>query len=196
VLTDRRQPETKEIAAMTTIDDAAIQDHDVPLVPRPLSDDYDQDFWRRTPTHSGRPDPTDPTDLVQLWGHCAHFCDVTDDVRTDGLTVTEHGPWCRTNVPVFIDAYDAGTGQRLHLDTAVVAPYLHGTYHRTAIWRRPRREQQVQLTLIDGDGVEQVVNVSVGDALRLAAGLTRACAVADRLDQDLNGAKSRRAGGR
>lgn len=177
---------------MTTIDDPATFESDA-LVPRPLSDDYEEDGWRHPTTHTGQPDPTDPTDLVQLWGHCADFCYVTDDHRTDGLTVTEHGPWCRSQAMVFTDAHDAGTGRSLHLTTEVAAPYLHGTYHRTAIWRRPRRNQ-VQITVTDSDGAEQVISVGVGDALRLAAGLTRACAVADRLDQDLNGAKARRAG--
>ena len=180
---------------MTSTENITTHEHGA-LVPLPLSDNYDEDWPCRRPTHTGPPDAADPTDLIQAWGHCADFCDVTDDVRTDGLTVTEHGPWCRSQSTVLIDAYDEGTGQRLLLTTASAAPYLPGTYHRTATWRRPYREQQVQLSLMDENDGERVVNVSVGDALRLAAGLTRACAVADRLDQDLNGAKAHRDGRR
>ena len=59
------------------------------------------------------------------------------------------------------------------------------------MWQRPAHEEQVQLTITGDDG-ERVITVSVGDALRLAAALTRACAVADRLDQDFNDARARR----
>jgi hypothetical protein len=174
-----------------------IHDHDeqdvVPLVPQPLSDDYDRRHLFAEPTHDGRPDPADPTDLIQVWGHCADFCAVTDDARTDGLTVAEHGPWCQSRTAAAIDSQDAKTGQHLRLYAAVARSYLHGTYHRTADWYR-LREEQVQLTLMDGDDVVRVVNVRVGDALRLAAGLTRACAVADLHDQDFQGKTRRQEG--
>ena len=88
---------------------------DATLVPRPLSDTYDDNWWRQKPTHTGQPDPADSTDVVQLWGHCANFCEETDNSRTDGLTVTEHGPWCRSTSVVFLDGRDPETGSGAHL---------------------------------------------------------------------------------
>ncbi len=174
---------------MTTIHDHRSQDA-IALVPLPLSDDYDHDWYRHPSGRTGPPDPTDPTDLAQVWGHCADFCIATDDVRTDGLTVAEHGLWCTSRGTELIDSRDAETGRRVSLHASVVRPYLHGTYHRTAVWRRPHHEQ-VQLTF-DDDDVTRVVNLDVGDALRLAAALTQVCAVADRLDRDFNDARRQR----
>ncbi len=169
----------------------------VPLVPQPLSDAYASD-WRRLlapGTHTGRPDPADPTDTIQLWGHCESFCDAVDAVRTDGLTVAEHGPWCRSLPIASVDVHDVATGRCLGLQAAAVRPYRHGTYHRADIWRS-QGYAEVQLTLFDGDDCLQVVNLIVGDALRLAAGLTRAGEVADRRDLDFNAAKAERAADR
>jgi hypothetical protein len=180
---------------MTTTENAPVAS-DAPLVPQPLSNEYDPNWHRWSlPARSGRPDPCDHTDLVQLWGHCTDFCDATDDPRTEGLTVAEHrGSWCTSQAIASIDGQDTDTSQRLALHVEVARPYLHGTYHRTAVWRSRHHEVQVQLTLSDGDDVLRVVNVDVGDALRLAAALTRAAAVADRLDRDFSDAKARRNG--
>lgn len=175
---------------MTTIQDQAY--NDFTPVPTPLSDHYDTRHPILEPRRSGPPDPSDPTDVVQLWGHCADFCNEIDDARTDGLTVTEHGLWCISRATAYTDGRDAESGRRLNLRATVVRPYLHGTYHRTAVWHRHPDTERVQLEITDGDDLVAVVNIEVGNALRLAAGLTRAAEVADGRDHDFNEAKSRR----
>lgn len=90
-----------------------------PLVPLPLSDDYDHD-WMSKP---------DPEDTTQIWGHCADFCESTDSRQTSGLTVAEHGVWCQSTSTVWIDATDVRSTSVL-MSTAEARCYTHGTYRR------------------------------------------------------------------
>lgn len=173
------------------------------LVPLPLSDDYDHSWPPKPSTHTGTPDPADPSDVVDMWGHCARFCESSDSSQTSGLTVGEHGVWCKSASSIFVTGTDL-VGERADIGVQIAEPYLHGTYHRADVWASHARRTSIHVDVtnsgVTGDDASydqtRTFDISVGDARRLAAGLLRAADVADRLDHDLAGAKARRASGR
>lgn len=150
------------------------------LVPRPLSDDYPTD-----------PDPTH--DTIGMWGYCAEYCMSSDDQRTNGLTVAEHGEWCRSSMTAYIKAAD-NHASRVTVSTVAAEPYRHGTYALGGV----NLDQVVQIELVgpgiepDDDDEARTLTVSIGDAYRLAAGLVRAAEIADSMDRDFRGATRRR----
>jgi len=168
------------------------------LVPLPVSDHYARGYTAHVGGRTGQPDPNDPSDTIEVWGHCRPFCSATEGIRTDGLTVGEHGPFCQSQMTAGIDGRDMA-GERASIYATVVQAYQHGTYLRADLYGR-HFEPEVQLDLVlrgiepdEGDSDARKVNISIGDARRLAAGLIRAAEVADRLDIDLQDAKRARA---
>lgn len=168
------------------------------LVPRPLSDDYTSRTFNRV--MRDEPAPDEPEETIELWGHCADFCESSDSERTNGLAVGEHGLWCRSLSTASVDGKDEH-GERAYVAAQAAEPYHHGTYRREDVYGNIGGAT-VHLVLA-GEGIApdsdehegndaRYLVLSVGDAYRLAAGLVKAAEVADRRDRDFNGAKRRR----
>jgi hypothetical protein len=140
-----------------------------------------------------RVSPADST-TVNVWGHCANFCG-DDRPQTDGLSVTEHGPWCESVFGAAADGHDAD-GREASLYGTLAQPYMHGVYSPDDAYRR--RETTVRLLLVgrgvepDADSEGKRVHLTPGEARRLAAGLVSLADQADGLHRDLRASTKQR----
>lgn len=127
-------------------------------------------------------------DTSDVFGHCRRFCIL--EGPTSGQAVEEHGPWCESRTAVGVHGSAESDGSEITVFGAIVEAYMHGEYRRSDVWMA-NRNTMVRLTLF-GEGIEaddggeaKQVQLTVGEARRLAAGLAFLCDQADALDRPL-----------
>ena len=133
------------------------------------------------PTKYHAPDPSDPTDTVNVWGWCAPFC--TDDGPTNGASVESHGDHCESRGRG-VEARDAQLGE-VSIFTHAAKAYHHGTVHRSLVYRHaqtPKVELGIHAPGVEGDdvfGETKRFYMSPGEARSLARHLSFFADVAD-----------------
>lgn len=151
------------------------------------------------PAPGTKPPVITDADSIRLVGQCAPFC-ALEHVPAMASSVDDHGPWCTSLSCAGISARD-DCGEHLYIDACLVALYTNGVYKHSelAANRDLWRDTFVRLTLVPDSSIpiegEPAVNafISIGDARRLAAALSHAADMADRLDRNLNDALAERA---
>lgn len=125
----------------------------------------------------------DANGLVNVYGNCQSFC--TSELKASGETIEDHGDRCVG--PSHMIYGTSEDGSRFRISAELVAPYHHGRYleaHRPLAFDD---ERTIQLAL-EGSGItadataiddEKLVQIKVGDALRLARFLEHLVGVAD-----------------
>lgn len=148
--------------------------------------DYPEDNLERLMDESLRPE-----DTIDLCGHCTTFC-AHDLPRSS--SVDEHGPWCSSLHGAALEGRDA-TGADFSIFANLVSLYTHGVYRRSQLtadkhlWHEPLvRLGLISKNITPDQDDDEAANffLTVGDARRLAAGLTYLADAADHLLGDLN----------
>ena len=156
-------------ATPTTTEPAVTQPQ--PLAQKPIAPYKDGQYGR------------DEDGNVNLCGHCSPLC--ASDGPWEGQSVKTHGVWCESPAIGFCDAL-AESGHELGISVEDVTGYAHGTYPYEYARRSSEEYVRVgvwQATTTPGSSTRDAeFFLTVGEAYRLAAVLTRAAQVADHLD--------------
>jgi hypothetical protein len=170
----------QEEGPMSQHDDQDRQTH-----PEPLTDlavypiaDYPDNSLERIMDESLR-----PSDTIDIYGYCAPFC--ADDRPPGGLTVAEHGPWCTSRFRGTVEGRDE-RGASCSIFGSLVKLYTHGVYRHSELLSDLPRWHNTFVRLSVGDDAGPEVLLPVGEARRLAAGLTYLADAADDLIDDIN----------
>lgn len=116
-------------------------------------------------------DPSDPDSEIDMYGHCAPFCESGRSVT--GTPVDDHGPYCQSWPAGSVEGAQFGPdGRRAGISISVVERYTHGMY-RLGDVSGPHSRRRIEIAFFnaEGEGDAREVFVPLGEARSLAAAL-------------------------
>lgn len=156
-------------------------DLDVPLTLYPLLNN---------PEELGRWTGADRARLSKAYGYHSNLCWDMDSEQ--GQAIGDHGPWCESQIRGHVRGWN-DDGQVVEISASVVDRYRQGVY--VDYQKRIGKDDRFIAVRTGDQPGELITYLSVGEALRLAAGINALAAAADSIDGPLPGSKKAKPSG-